>query len=408
MEARLTALENRLRQTERALVVERLARQTAEVAQQTVGTWPAGVDAEGIGTLPMSSGDVYSSEQTNSVPWSHWSLTIRSYFGKFNRTTAWMLQQVETSVDDPIITDYTVMTRGEKRFSAQAYCVLVLTCRGKALQVVQRVPRGFWFEAWRQLYEEFEPRPPAKSQGTCQALLSSAKSDESLHKIRQQESGLKIREEQPGDEVLVPQPGRRIAWDLSHQEATERLGAGRMCKTSGGTDPTDLASFGEEEDDGSVKLKEHVGWWEAEHNENECRDFPLGPDKKCDRHRIGQCAAVEEDPESSPTERSGQRGTGVLSHAAVQDACFLHENGSDQSMYSCPSPTDEGGDDLENMAASPQHQVWFDTEVLEVRENDNSDAIATTEQHSKTAFRSDVQIEPPEEVPDNSEFINEC
>ena len=36
MEARLTALENRLRQTERALVVERLARQTAEVAQQTV------------------------------------------------------------------------------------------------------------------------------------------------------------------------------------------------------------------------------------------------------------------------------------------------------------------------------------------------------------------------------------
>ena len=53
MEARLTALENRLTQTERAMVVERLARQTAEVAHQTVGTWPAGVDAEEIGTLPM-------------------------------------------------------------------------------------------------------------------------------------------------------------------------------------------------------------------------------------------------------------------------------------------------------------------------------------------------------------------
>ena len=49
--------------SERALVVERLARQTAEVAQQTVGTWPAGVDAEEIGTLPMFSGDVDSSEQ---------------------------------------------------------------------------------------------------------------------------------------------------------------------------------------------------------------------------------------------------------------------------------------------------------------------------------------------------------
>ena len=208
MEARLTALENRLRQTERALVVERRAsRQTAEVAQQTVGTWPAGVDAEEIGTLPMFSG-VDLIEQSDSVPWSQWSLTIRSYFGKFNRTTAWMLQQVETSVDDPIITDNTVMTRAEKRFSAQAYCVLVLTCSGNALQVVQRVSRGFGFEAWRQLYEEFEPRPPAKCQGTCQALLSSAKSDESPQKVRQQESGLKIREEQPGDKVSVPRPGR--------------------------------------------------------------------------------------------------------------------------------------------------------------------------------------------------------
>ena len=77
-----------------------------------------------------------------------------------------------------------------------------------------------------------------------------------------------------------------------------------MCKTSGGTDPTDLASFGEEEDDGSMKLKEHVGWWELELNESERRDF--GPEKKCDRYRIRQCAAVEEDPESSSTEKEGR------------------------------------------------------------------------------------------------------
>ena len=144
---------------------------------------PAGVDAEEIGTLPMFSGCVDLSERTDSMPWSQRSLAIRSYFGKFNRTTAWMLQQVETSVDDPIITDNTVMTRAEKRFSAQAYCVLVLTCRGKALQMVQRVPG---FEAWRQLYKEFEPHPPVKSQEMCQALLSPAKSDGSVQMVRQQ------------------------------------------------------------------------------------------------------------------------------------------------------------------------------------------------------------------------------
>ena len=45
-------------ETDGELVVERLARQTAEVAQQTVETWPAGVDAEEIGTRPMFSGDI--------------------------------------------------------------------------------------------------------------------------------------------------------------------------------------------------------------------------------------------------------------------------------------------------------------------------------------------------------------
>ena len=90
-------------------------------------------------TLPMFSGDIHVSERTDSMPWSQWSLTIRSYFGKFNRTAVWMLQQVETSVEDLIIADSTTMTGAEQRFSAQAYCVLVLTCKEKALQVVRQV-----------------------------------------------------------------------------------------------------------------------------------------------------------------------------------------------------------------------------------------------------------------------------
>ena len=168
----------------------------------------------------MFSGDLDLSERTDSMPWSQWSLTIRSNFGKFNRTTAGMLQQVETRVEDPIVTDSTAMTKAEKRFSAQAYCVLVLTCRGKALQLVQQAPRGFGFEAWRQLHKEVEPRPPVKSQEMCQALLSPTKSDESVQMVRQQENGLKVCEEQPGDKVSVL-PGRLVAWDLPSQEVAE-------------------------------------------------------------------------------------------------------------------------------------------------------------------------------------------
>ena len=72
---------------------------------------------------------------------------------------------------------------------------------------------------------------------------------------------------------------------------------------------------------------------------------------------------------------------------------------------SYPSPTDEVGDNLENMAASPPVQVRFDTEVLEALVSDNFGVVATTEEHSKKVFRPDVQIEPPEKVPDNSELI---
>ena len=48
MEARLIALEERLRQTEGVLVSERLARRTAEAAQQAVGPQPQPAGA-GVG-----------------------------------------------------------------------------------------------------------------------------------------------------------------------------------------------------------------------------------------------------------------------------------------------------------------------------------------------------------------------
>ena len=100
MEARLIALEERLRQTKDVLVAERLARQTAEAAQQTVGPQPAGagvgvgserppglpslVDTMAIGKLPTFSGDVDVNGQPEGMPWSQWSFVFRSYIGAFD------------------------------------------------------------------------------------------------------------------------------------------------------------------------------------------------------------------------------------------------------------------------------------------------------------------------------------
>ena len=64
METLLLVVENRLGQTEDALVAERRAsRRTAEVAQQVVRACPAGVDVEEIVRLEMFSGDSERSSQ---------------------------------------------------------------------------------------------------------------------------------------------------------------------------------------------------------------------------------------------------------------------------------------------------------------------------------------------------------
>ena len=138
--------------------------------------------------------DIDLNERTDIMSWSQWSLTVRGDFGKFDRIAVWMLQQVKANVNDPIITDNTVMSRAEKRFWAQTHCVLVLVCKEKALQVVQQVPRGFGFEAW-MLCKEFEPHPRVKSQGMRQALLSSTKSAEPVQTVHHQGNGLKVCEE---------------------------------------------------------------------------------------------------------------------------------------------------------------------------------------------------------------------
>ena len=196
MEAQLIALEDRLRRTEEVLVAERLARQTAEAAQQTVGPQPAGggererprglpslVDTKAIGKPPTFSGYVDVNGQPEGMPWSRWSSVFQSYRGSFDPTATRLLQQVETHVEDPVVVDNTGMTDVERRLSIHLFHVLALTFRGKALQVVRRVPEGFGFEAWKQLCREFEPRLPSRFQGMLQALLSPTRMDDPAQTI---------------------------------------------------------------------------------------------------------------------------------------------------------------------------------------------------------------------------------
>ena len=88
-----------------------------------------------------------------------------------------------------------------------------------------------------------------------------------------------------------------------------------------------------------------------------------------------------------------------MSPAPERDDCLPHKDDGDQSAHPCPSPMIDGGDeDLEDLVALSRQ------EALEAFACDKLDTTATTSQHVRATFRSDVQNEPPKEVSGDSEF----
>ena len=196
--------------------------------------------------------------QPEGMPWSQWSFVFRGCLRAFDPTATRLLRQVETNVEGPVVVD-------KRRLSTQLFCVLALSRRGKALQVVRRVPEGFGFEAWKQLCREFEPRLPSRFRGMLQALLSPTRMDDPVQTICQWESRVKVCEEKSGDKVPENtklavlekylcdgelaqhsnlQSSRLTTHDLARKEATNHLRAKQTWTASGSSDPMDLSPLG--------------------------------------------------------------------------------------------------------------------------------------------------------------------
>ena len=241
----------------------------------------------------MFSGDSDLNGRVNCMPWSQWSLTVRSYFGEFNQTATRLLQRVETNVEDPIIAENTTMTGAEIRLSIQVHCVLALTCRKKALQVVQQVPRGYGFEAWRQLCRKPGQHPPVRSRGMLQG--SCRRRNQS---VRQWRNRGKVCKEQSGNEESDRQSARPTMRDRARQETAEFLRARQACAVSGNANPTDLVSSGNRESDESAKPKEYFSSKKPGLSKGEYKCFSAVREKrlvqrdKADRHTAGDPDSV--------------------------------------------------------------------------------------------------------------------
>ena len=114
METRLVVLENRLKQTEEVLAMERLAQRFAENAQM-VGTQSAGIEnslgttglvgAKETGEPPTSSGESGLSSQAGSIILHLWSLILWSCLGAFEQIVTGLLRNVEAKERDSAVAD---------------------------------------------------------------------------------------------------------------------------------------------------------------------------------------------------------------------------------------------------------------------------------------------------------------
>ncbi|CAK0901850.1 unnamed protein product [Prorocentrum cordatum] len=179
------ALQNQL--AEARTVIDRLSAQATAVPPD-----PPGPPAAATTTGQNGSALVETRALGKPLPFAGGATTEGKPDGGFAR------QQWSFTFREQPISNISMEPHG-RRLSAQIFYVLALTCRGRALSVVQRAPEGWGIEAWRQLCIEFEPKLPSRFQGMLQQLLDPVRGPDAVENIYAWERKLKQYEEQSGD-----------------------------------------------------------------------------------------------------------------------------------------------------------------------------------------------------------------
>ena len=203
MEARLVVVDNRLKQTEEVLVMERLAQRFAESAQQMVGTQSDGIEkslgvtglvgAKKTGEPRTSSRESGLSCQGGDIFTLHlWSLILWSCLGAFEQMVTGLLRNVAAKERDPAVADRVNMMDKKRRLQIQLYHVITVTCRRRVPLVVRRVFSS-GLEAWKQLCRVFEPGFRRDFSGCSRHPLPSTRTVSSVREDQRQ-SGIRTSE----------------------------------------------------------------------------------------------------------------------------------------------------------------------------------------------------------------------
>ena len=133
----------------------------ADVRIRGAGTGNPGIDTRSLGKPEIFSGE--------TAKWRDWSIVLRSYISAVDHNAVALMTRAETSAD-PVLN--VALDAASSAISAQLYYVLVMTCRGTALDRVVNAGPGEGLEAWRQLQLANDPRTGTRHAGMLLELLS--------------------------------------------------------------------------------------------------------------------------------------------------------------------------------------------------------------------------------------------
>ncbi|CAE7207180.1 RE2 [Symbiodinium natans] len=148
------------------------------------------VDTRGLGKPEVFKGD--------PATFNDWVFILRSYMGAMDRRYQALLQKAESS---EIQLWNRLLTEEEQGLSTQLYYVLVMLCRGRALDKLHNCGDNEGVEAYRQLYLEYNPKLNSRYVGLLLEILRYKFEGDLVSCIESFERKVREYEKQSGKDV---------------------------------------------------------------------------------------------------------------------------------------------------------------------------------------------------------------
>ena len=172
------------------LQTELQQQRVADVRVRGRGPVAGGIDTRSLGKPGIFNGE--------AAKWRDWSLVLRSYISAVDHNAVALMNRADAS-PNPVLN--LTQDSAAAAMSAQLYYVLVMTCRGTALDRVVNAGSSEGLEAWRQLQLASGPRTGTRHAGMLLELLPYSFEGDILARLEAFERGLAKYETSTGERM---------------------------------------------------------------------------------------------------------------------------------------------------------------------------------------------------------------